>query len=76
MPGHMGPNCDNPNQVPQLEYCWRSITATIKRSSNAPTTESVNFVSTSEAWSAREEYDQQVIANFFANQGKEQGLST
>jgi hypothetical protein len=74
--GHMGPNCDNPNQVPQLEYRWRSIAATIKRSSNAPTTESVNFVSTSEAWSAGEEYDQQVIANFFANQGKEQGSST
>jgi hypothetical protein len=75
-PGHLGPNCNVGNQVPALEQRWRAIAATIRRDSNATTVENVNYVTTNEAWLSREEYDQQVIANFLANQGKEQGSST
>jgi hypothetical protein len=35
----------------------------------------VNYVTTDDAWLSREEYDRRVIANFLAEQGKEQGSS-
>ena len=73
--GHFGPNCDAPSQIPQLEQRWRSIAATIKRNSNTTTTGNVNYVTTDDAWLSREEYDRRVIANFLAEQGKEQGSS-
>jgi hypothetical protein len=76
MPGHLGPNCSTTNPVPALEQRWRAIAATIKRESNLAPAESVNYVAANETWLSREEYDQQVIANFLANQGKEQGSST
>ena len=75
-PGHLGPNCVVTNQVPALEQRWRAIAATIKRETNLAAAESVNYVSTNETWLSREEYDQQVISNFLANQGKGQGSST
>jgi hypothetical protein len=74
-PGHLGPSCSTTNQVPALEQRWRSIAATIKRDSNLATVDNVNYVG-NEAWHSQEEYDRQVIANFLANQGKEQGSST
>jgi len=75
-PGHLGPNCIVTDQVPALEQRWRAIAATIKRENNLAAAESINYVSTNETWLSREEYDQQVIANFLANQGKGQGSST
>ena len=77
MVGHMGRNCDNPVQVPALEQRWRSIAATIKRSCGTTTSDSINinFVGSDQQWLTKEEYDQQVIANFLADQGKGQGSS-
>lgn len=74
MIGHMSPNCDSPNQVPAFEERWRSIAATIKRSCPPTTTRNVNYVATN-PWVTKEEYDQQVIADFLAEQGKGPGSS-
>jgi hypothetical protein len=75
MPEHMGPSCDSSTQIPGLEGRWRSIAASIKRSCPLTTTRNVNFVNETSTWTSREEYDQQVIANYLASQGKEQGSS-
>jgi hypothetical protein len=74
--GHRGPTCSATDQIPALEQRWRAIAATISRENNTATAESVNYVSTNDTWLSREEYDQQVIANFLMNQGKGQGSST
>jgi hypothetical protein len=74
-PGHMGPSCNSSTQIPGLEGRWRSIAASIKRSCPPTTTRNVNFINETSAWTSREEYDQQVIANYLASQGKEQGSS-
>ncbi|KAF8219272.1 hypothetical protein L208DRAFT_1418474, partial [Tricholoma matsutake] len=69
---HMSPNCDSPNQVPAFKGCWRSIAATIKHSCPPTTTRNVNYVATN-LWVTKEEYDQQVIMDFLAEQGKGPG---
>jgi len=75
MLGHMGNNCDNPAQTPMLEQRWRSIAATIKRNCPTPVTGNINDVGDDRQWSTKEEYDQHVIENFLASQGKGQGSS-
>jgi hypothetical protein len=75
MLGHMGPSCESPTPVPGLEGRWRSIATSIKRSCPPTTMGNINYVSEISQWSSREEYDQQVIADYLASQGKEQGSS-
>jgi hypothetical protein len=74
MIGHMSPNCDSLSPVPAFEGRWRSIAATIKRSCPPTATRNVNYVGTN-PWITKEEYDQQVIADFLAEQGKGSGSS-
>lgn len=71
MLGHMGPGCENPIPIPGFESRWRSIAASIKRSCPPTTMGNINFVNEVSQWTSREEYDQQVIANYLASQGKE-----
>ena len=77
MVGHMGCNCDSPVQVPILEQHWWSIAATIKHNCRTTTSNNINinFIGSDQPWLTKEEYDQQVIANFLADQGKGQGSS-
>jgi hypothetical protein len=75
MLGHMGNNCDNPVQMPMLEQHWRSIAATIKHNCPTPMTNNVSYVGDNLQWITKEEYDQRIIENFLANQGKGQGSS-
>lgn len=74
MLGHRNANCESTNPVPVLEGRWRSIAVSIKCSCPLTTTENVNYINTASPWASKE-YDQQVIAEFLASQGKEQGSS-
>jgi hypothetical protein len=74
MIGHMSPNCDSPNPVSALKGHWRSIAATIKRNCPPTMTRNINCIATN-PWTTKEEYDQQVIADFLAEQGKGSGSS-
>jgi hypothetical protein len=72
---HMGPSCESPTPIPGFENRWRSIAASIKCSCPLTATRNVNFINEVSQWTSREEYDQQVITNYLAGQGKEQGSS-
>jgi hypothetical protein len=71
MIGHMGPGCENPTPLPGVESRWRSIATSIKRSCPPTTMGNINFVNEVSQWTSREEYDQEVMANYLASQGKE-----
>ncbi|KAF8229587.1 hypothetical protein L208DRAFT_1285833, partial [Tricholoma matsutake] len=74
MVGHLSPNCDSPHQIPAYDRWWRSIVAMIKHSCPPTMTKEVNYFSTN-PWVTKEEYNQKVIADFLAEQGKESGSS-
>jgi hypothetical protein len=71
MLGHMGPSCENPTPIPGFESRWRSIATSIKHSCPLTAMGNINFINEVNQWTSREEYDQQVIANYLASQGKE-----
>jgi hypothetical protein len=75
MLGHTSPNCQSPDPIPAVEGRWRSIAGTIKRSCTPIRTSNINYISNDNPWTTKEEYDQRVIAEFLASQGKEQGSS-
>lgn len=75
-PGHMSQAC-NGTRLPALETTWRSIAATIRRNHDrSSTAANVNYVAFEDGWASKEEYDQQVISDYLANQGKAEGSST
>ncbi|KAF8221453.1 hypothetical protein L208DRAFT_1327943 [Tricholoma matsutake] len=73
--GHMGPSCNSSTPVPRSESRWRSIAASIKHSCTPNVTRNVNLINEISPWASREEYDQQVITNYLASQGKGPGSS-
>jgi hypothetical protein len=72
---HTGPNCQNPNPIPAIEGQWRSIAGTIKCACTPAVTSNINYVGNDSSWATKEDYDQHIIAEFLASQGKEQGSS-
>jgi hypothetical protein len=72
---HMSPSCKISAQIPGLEARWRSITMSIKHSCPPTAMGSINYVNKITPWGSKEEYDQQLITDYLASQGKGQGLS-
>lgn len=75
MLGHTSPSCQSTNPIPTIEGRWRSIAGTIKRTCTPAVTSNINYVGNDNSWATKEDYDQHIIAEFLASQGKEQGSS-
>jgi hypothetical protein len=72
---HMSPSCESSTPIPGLEAQWRSIATSIKHSCPPTAMGSINYVDKITPWGSKEEYDQQVIADYLGSQGKEQRSS-
>jgi hypothetical protein len=72
--GHMSSVCTG-TRLPQLEIQWCSIAATIRCHFDNTLPINVNYIASEETWT-KEEYDQNVIDQWLARQGKVEGLLT